>query len=104
MQVSTPLRLSVAKIYCQGGTARTISIWTRRDGTNVKGRLQITGGQLDGVQDTLSVDCTPTINTWVQSGTITFTPSENGVIEVEFLVWDGVTTNQNFWIDDLTVS
>lgn len=99
-----PLRMRLARIVCDAGVTRNLTIWTRRDNTNINGRLMVRGGQIAGVPDDVYVDCAPTINTWVQSGTLTFTPTEKGVIEVLFLVWDGVGTTNSFWIDDLGVS
>ena len=99
-----PMRLSVGKIAVGAGTAVSVNIWTRRDSTNIKGQLLIVGGQLPGVNADVSVACEPTINTWELSSTLNFTPSEAGTVEITFLVWDGVGTTNNFWIDDLGVS
>jgi hypothetical protein len=99
-----PLRLSVAKIACVANTPVNLAIWTYRDNTNIVGRLKVEGNQVAGVPSDIVVSCTPTINTWVQSSPLTFTPTENGVVEVSFEVYDGVGTTNNFWVDDLTVS
>ena len=99
-----PLPLSVAKIACTANLAVTVKIWTRRDNTNIQGRLRLPGGQLAGVPSDVIVACAPTINTWVQSSALTFTPTENGVVEVFFECWDGVGTSNNMWIDDLSVA
>jgi hypothetical protein len=101
--IGYPLRLSVAKIACTSGVAVSVSIWTRRDNTNIVGQLVLEGGQLAGVPESI-VSCAPSINTWTQSSTISFTPTETGVIEVSFRCYDGVGTSNNFWIDDLVVS
>jgi hypothetical protein len=98
-----PLRLSVAKIACAANATVSVAIWTRRDNANIKGQLFVAGGQLTGMPNDLAVDCTPTVNTWAQSDTLSFTPTENGVVEVVFRVWDGVGATNNFWIDDLSV-
>lgn len=99
-----PLRLSVAKIACAASVAVNVQIWVRRDSTNITGRLHLVGGQLAGVADTLNTADAPSVNTWTQSATLTFTPSEAGVVEVFYECWDGVGTSNNLWIDDLTVS
>lgn len=99
-----PLQLSIAKVACKANVAINIAIYTRRDSTNIKGRLLVRGGQIAGVPIDVYVDCTPSTNTWAQSSTLTFTPTAAGVVEVVFLVWDGVGTTNNFWIDDLAVS
>lgn len=102
--VHAPLRLSVAKVACAANIPVTLSIWTRRDNINIVGTLRMAGGQLSGLPNDVTVNCTPAINTWVQSATLTVTPTETGVIEVVFDVYDGVGTANNFWIDDLVIS
>jgi hypothetical protein len=97
-----PMMIPIGRLALTSGVTKTISIWTRRDNTNIKGQLRIRGGQLTGVPES-TVDCQPTINTWTQSSTISVTPTESGILEVEFLVWDGVGTTNSFWIDDLTL-
>lgn len=97
-----PLRLSVAKIACTSGASKTVTIWARRSNANIKGKLVAVGGLVAGVAET-TVACEPTVDTWT-SYSLTFTPTEDGVIEIEFHVWDGVGTTNSFWIDDLSVS
>jgi hypothetical protein len=99
-----PLTLSVAKIALSANNLVTLSIWTRRDNTNINGKLLVQGGQIAGVPSDVSVACAPTINTWTQSSNLTFTPSEAGVVEVLFQVYDGVGTSNNFWIDDISIT
>lgn len=97
--------LPVARIYCEANTQKTVTIWTRRDQTNVKGRLVVRGGQLAGVPSDVVVACAPSTNTWVQSGNLQFTPTEAGVIEIVFEVTQVAQSSQgNFWVDDLAVS
>ncbi|MGZ8317468.1 MAG: discoidin domain-containing protein [Telluria sp.] len=98
-----PVVLPVAKIACSAGVSKSVTIWTRRDNTNIKGKLKVQSGQLAGVGEA-SVACEPSINTWVQSSALTFTPTEAGVVEITFEVWDGVGTTNNYWIDDLAIS
>ena len=99
-----PLTLSVAKIAVAANALVTLSIWTRRDNTNIQGQLFVAGGQIAGVGADLTVACAPSINTWVQSSNLTFTPTEAGVVEVLFRCWDGVGTTNNMWIDDFSAS
>lgn len=102
--VAYPLELVLGKIACLSGVAVNITIWTRRDNANIKGQLVVRGGQLAGVPDDVAIDCQPTINTWEQSSTLSFTPTETGVLELVFKVWDGVGTTNAFWIDDIAFS
>lgn len=98
-----PLKMAVAKVACSANTAVTVGLWTYRDNANIKGRLLLRGGQIAGVGADVFVDCQPSVSTWTQYS-LTFTPTEAGVVELHFLVWDGVGTTNNFWIDDLTIS
>lgn len=104
INVSAPLFLVIAKILCQANVQKTLKIWTRRDNTNIVGQMVVRGLQLAGLDSDTLVSCAPTINTWVQSSALTFTPTETGVVEVEFQVYDGVGTTNSFWIDDLAVA
>jgi hypothetical protein len=99
-----PMILPVAKIAFAANETKTISIWVYRDNTNISGQLRVLGGQLAGVGADVSVNCTPSINTWTQYSLAAITPTEAGVLEVEFAAWDGTGTTNNLWIDDLTVA
>jgi hypothetical protein len=99
-----PMSLSVAKVAVAANTSLAVQINTRRDNVNIKGRIRIVGGQLAGVPNDVTVACEPAINTWALSDTLTVTPTESGVVEVMFDVWDGVGTTNNFWIDDLVIA
>lgn len=102
--VRYPLVLPLGKIACAANEARNVTIWTRRSATTTKGALVVRGGQIAGVPADVTVACEPTINTWVQSGTLSFTPTAAGVVEILFLVWDGVDVSGTYWIDDLAVT
>lgn len=99
-----PLVLSVAKLAVTANVAKTVAIWTRRDNTNINGILSLAGGQVPGLPVDIEVACAPSINTWVKSGNLTFTPTESGVVEIKFKVYDGVGTTNNFWVDDLEIT
>lgn len=103
--ITYPMRLSVAKLACASGVTVNVQIWVRRDNTNIAGRLIVPGGQIAGVRaDIINTTDAPSVNTWTQSATVSFTPTEDGVVEVFYECWDGVGTSNNLWIDDLTVS
>ncbi len=99
-----PLQLSMVKIACEANVAVNVTVYTYRDHTDIMGRLRLRGGQIAGVPIDLTVACSPTVSTWEQSSPLTFTPTEAGVVEVLFEVYDGVGTTNNFWIDDVAVT
>lgn len=99
-----PLKMSIMKLDCAANVPVSVTLMTNRDNTNVKGQIIVLGGQVAGIPSDIKVDCQPTINTWVESGALTFTPTEDAVVEVFFHVWDGVGTTNNFWIQKPTVT
>lgn len=102
---SYPLKLSIGRVACSANATVSVSIWVYRDNTNIKGQLVVPEGGINGVSGgVLGTIDTPSINTWTQSATMQFTPTEDGVVEIFYYVWDGVGTTNNLWIDDLTVS
>lgn len=102
--VDYPLVLQIEAIAVKANALVTLNVWTYRDNTNINGVLLVRGGQIAGVLNDVSVTCSPSINTWTQSSSLTFTPTEAGVVSVEFQVYDGINTSNNFWIDDFTAS
>lgn len=97
-----PLDLPVAQFpYASSGLV-TVTAWMKKShATNCNGRLRIKGGQITGY----SSDLTATLadNTDWQQLTITFTPTDTGVFEVEALA-EYVAANANVYIDEVTVT
>ncbi len=97
-----PLDLPVAQFpYASSGLV-TVTAWMKKShATDCNGRLRIKGGQITGY----SSDLTATLadNTNWQELTITFTPTDTGVFEVEALA-EYVAANANVYIDNVTVS
>ncbi len=96
-----PMSLSLAKIACPSGEARTLSVWVRRDSTSLNMRLRLPGRQIAGVATDVTASASAAINTWEQIS-VTWTPTEAGVVEVFMDAWGGTTLNG--WVDDLTVT
>jgi hypothetical protein len=98
----------IARVLCEANTQKTLSAWIRRNNTGytggAQGRLFIRGGQLKGVPEDLSTTTNPTVDTWTQYQ-IQWTPTESGVMEIEFQVWYGNDNPRTYYyVDDLTVS
>jgi hypothetical protein len=100
-----PLRLVICKVKCLANTAYTFKVWTRRNDTGMHGRCSLEGGQIPGVPDDVTVLCDPTVDTWVQSSALSWTPTANGVVEIVFETWaeDSTTETDYFWIDDMSI-
>ena len=96
-----PLVLSLAKVACAANSLVTVKAWMRRSNTGLTMRLVCKGGQIAGV-DTDVVDAmTAAADTWAEQ-TITFTPTEVGVVEIIAEAFGG--TIFSGWVDDLTIS
>jgi hypothetical protein len=100
-----PTELSIAKVAVKASALVTATLWVRRDHSNVKMRLFLPGGQIAGVASDVYADASGATNTWEQL-TITFTPSQAGVVELfchMFGGWPG-TSDYHGWCDDLSVT
>lgn len=100
--VAYPLRLPVAQFAVNASSLVTVTAWMKKsNATAVDGRLVIKAGQVAG----LSTDQIATLanNTDWQQLTLTFTPTEAGVFEVETLA-EYVTANGNVYIDEIEVT
>jgi hypothetical protein len=96
-----PLSLSVGKVACAASALVTVKLWMRRDHTGLSMRLKCPGGQLAGIASDVSASPVGSADAW-EEVTMTFTPSEAGVVEVFAEAWGG--TSYNGWVDDLSVT
>jgi hypothetical protein len=97
-----PVVLSLAKIAVSANNLVTVSVWCRKgDATTVGARLVCRGGQIAGV--TSDVYDTKVDDTDEEQLTITFTPTEDGVVEIEG--WGYCVSNTSYVVfDTLTVT
>jgi hypothetical protein len=95
-----PIPLSLAKVACSANNLVTIKAWMRRDNAGLTMRLVCKGGQIAGVASDV-VSALSTTNAWEEE-TITFTPTETGVVEITAEAWGGTTFSG--WVDDMTIS
>jgi hypothetical protein len=97
----SPVVLSLAKVACAANSLVTVKAWMRRSNTGLTMRLVCKGGQIAGV-DTDVVDAmSAAADTWAEQ-TITFTPTEVGVVEITAEAYGGTTFSG--WVDDMTIS
>lgn len=94
----------IATVACNASSLVTVKCWFYRSHANLVGTLKCRGGQIDGVSSDVTSSMTVGATTWEEL-TITFTPNEAGVVEIEALFYpnDGVTTYSGY-IDDMTIS
>lgn len=96
-----PLYLPFAKIALEANIAQAISFWMRRSNTGLTMRLMCKGGQIAGHSTDVSTDMTAAADTWEQV-TITLTPTETGVVELEAHAFGGATYNG--WVGEMELS
>jgi hypothetical protein len=97
----TPAIFPLAKILCNASALVTVKVWMRRTSTGLTGILHCSGGQINGVANDVTDSITAAIDTWEEQ-TITFTPSEVGVVDIEVRCYGGTT--DSLYVDDLTVT
>jgi hypothetical protein len=98
---SNPLIIPLAKIACEASSLVTVKVYVNRTNTGVTAKLVCRGGQIAGVASDVVATAAGLASTWEEL-TITFTPTEVGVVEVEGWVYGGTTYTATF--DDMTVS
>ena len=97
-----PLDLPVGQFAVTANNLVTVKAWMKKShATNCNGRLRVRAYQLAGL--TSDVTATLADNTNWQELTLTFTPTEAGVFEVEALA-EYVAANANVYIDTISVS
>ena len=95
-----PVTLSLAKVACSANNLVTIKAWMYRDNSGLTMRLVCKGGQIAGVASDV-ISSVTTTSAWEEE-TITFTPTETGVVEITAEAWGGTTYSG--WVDDMTIS
>lgn len=98
--IGWPLDLKIATIAVSANAQVTVKAWMRRSNSGLVMRLRVKGGQIAGVTDDVVSYITAAADTWEQV-TITFTPTEIGVVEILAECWGGSTYTG--YVDDLTI-
>lgn len=98
---SYPLDLPIAKIAVSANSLVTIKAWVRRTNTLLTMGLRLKGGQIAGVTNDITSYMSGPADTWEQI-TLTFTPTEKGVVEVLAECYGGSTYTG--YVDNLTIT
>lgn len=105
--IENPISLSVAKFAVNSGALVTVSGYIKlSDSANVAARLRIPGYSIAGITSDVTADC-PAVTNVYQLVTMTFTPTEQGVVEVFFDTYQPVNTTSTSayaFIDDMSIS
>lgn len=97
-----PLSLPVAKIAVNASTLVTASVWVYRTNSNLAAKLVCPGDQIGGVPNDVVAIASGAINTWEQL-TITFTPTQAGVVALEVDCYGDETTGNTGITGDVYV-
>lgn len=93
-----PLNQSIVQVAVGASALVTVGIWMRRDNTGLTMRLVCKGGQLAGIPTDVVSSMAAAADTWEQV-TITFTPTEAGVVDIEAQAYGGTTYNG--WVSEI---
>jgi hypothetical protein len=93
-----PLALPIATLAVNANATVTVSCWFRRSNTGIMGALFCRGLQIAGVDDDVMATMTAAADTWEQLS-ISFTPTEAGVVEILALAYGG--TAYSVYVDDI---
>lgn len=96
-----PLDLKIGRVAVSANSLVTIKAWVRRTNTGLTMGLRIKGGQIAGVPSDITSYMSAAADTWQQI-TLTFTPTEAGVVEIISECYGGSTYTG--YIDDLSIT
>jgi hypothetical protein len=96
-----PLKLKIASIAANGGSAVTVSAYMRRTNTGLTMQLVCPANQPYGPSTDTVASMTAAADTW-QQVSISFTPTQNGVYDIYAYVYGGTTYTG--YVDDLGVT
>ncbi len=95
-----PLRLVLASIAVNASALVTVTAYMRRSNTGLTASLLLRGFRIAGVDADVRADMTAAADTYEQL-TITFTPTEAGVVDIEAEIYGGI---YSAIIDDMTIA
>lgn len=95
-----PLDFKIATVAVNANSLVTIKAWMRRNNNLLNLGLKIKGGQILGVPNDITSYMDAVADIW-QQVTLTFTPTEIGVVEILAECWGGAT--HTGYVDDLTI-
>lgn len=96
-----PLDFPIAKVAVNANSLVTVKAWMRRTNTGLTTGLRIKGAQIAGVSNDITSYMSAAANTWEQV-TLTFTPTEIGVVEILAECYGGNTFTA--YVDDISIT
>lgn len=96
-------RYLICKVLCKANVQRTVKIWAYRTSSTPSGRLLVRGGLYDGIPNDVTATTSGSLSTWEQL-IITFTPTEDCVVDVFVAHQCDSASSHDVWFDDLEVT
>ena len=96
-----PVYISLGKIACSANNLVTVKAWMRRSNTGLSMELVCPAYQITGVTTEQASSITASADTWEEL-TITFTPTQAGVVEIYARAYGGSTYSG--YVDDVTIT
>lgn len=98
-----PLILPIASVYADGVNSITVKAWVKKShATDIGAKLVCRMGQLSGI--TTDVVATKANDTDYEELSITVSPSEAGIVEIEIhAYWIADTADEFVYVDDVTL-
>jgi hypothetical protein len=96
-----PLKLKIASVAANGGSAVTVSAYMRRTNTGLTMQLVCPANQPYGPTSDTVASISAAADTW-QQVSISFTPTQNGVYDIYVYVYGGTTFTG--YVDDVGVT
>ena len=98
---SYPLALSIARVSVNANNLVIVRAWMRRNNISLTTGLRIKGDQIAGVPNDITSYMSAAADTWEQV-TLSFTPTETGVVEILAECWGGTTFTA--YVDDISIT
>lgn len=97
-----PRELPLSRFAVASGALVTCKAWVRRDNTGMTIGIKVKGGFIAGVASDVTAAITAAADTWEEIS-LTFTPTEAGVVELLGYAYATATTYSGWW-DDVTIT
>jgi hypothetical protein len=89
---SSPLRLNIGKIACPANVPTYVTYWAKFSAAGPSAQLKVFGGRYAGVGSAgTDIVSSPVSGTTFTQYTVSFTPTEDCVVDIFFEVWGSST-------------
>jgi hypothetical protein len=100
--INFPSDTLLATVYCTANVAVTVSAWFKKThATNIVNSLVLPGDQLSGIAEDVVTTGTSTTN-WEQLS-ITFTPTQSGVVKIYSSCYLAAGSTESSYVSDMTL-